>query len=405
MKVLYIAHFFLPNMAAGVTTEEIIKMLLQKGHEIILVAPSTYMADDPSVYQHGSGVTLKSAFTAIPKRIAERSKFASMLISTLGYISVFIAAVRASKREGPLHLIMAQHHTFHLASSTSLLLSRVFKIPLIVKLHSFLPGSPTRNKLEFIYCSFLSKVNKTALRHATRILSLSAEWSSMLASIARLEESKMVIFPSAVDLNFFSSTEDVNELRSRLGLKRKRVVLFIAGAFEDRGLDVLIKALHTVKDKQIVLVVVGPYDEKFAQLVQQLHLGERVIFMGEVKHALIPKLIHMADVCVGPLIGRSMWYGDVPTKVIEYMACGKPVIAAEGSVTKDLVKDGVSGVLVSSNNEAELASAVVSLFNNAHLSKVIGKGARRIITERYSSEKLADRLDEVLKGSMLPNQS
>ncbi len=392
-------------MAAGVTTQEIIKMLLRRGHKITLVAPSTYLANDSSLVPHGGQIRLKPAFTAIPRRIARRSKFISMLVSTLGYISVFNAAMKASRREEPFDLIMSQHHTFHLASSTSLLLSKILKVPLVVKLHSIVPGSPAGNRLEYIYCFFLSKLNRVALSGAARVLTLSTEWSKILTNMVRLEPSRVVVFPSTVDLTSFHLCQYAKELRSRFGLDAKGIVLFIASAFEDRGLDVLFKAMHTLKDKNIMLLVVGPYDEKYTKLAQQLGVSNKVVFLGEVKHELIPSIIHMADVCVGPLIARSIWYGDVPTKVIEYMACGKPVIAARGSVTKDLIEDGISGVLVSSKDEKEIASAIGSLMNNASLSKLIGEEARNIITERFSSERLADRLENILNGSMLPNQS
>jgi len=392
-------------MAAGVTTQEIIKMLLQRGHKVTLVAPSTYLASASSAVQHGNRIKLKPAFTAIPRRIARRSKFISMLISTIGYISVFNTAMKTSKREGPFNLIISQHHAFHLASSTSLLLSKILRVPLVVKLHGIVPGSPSGNRLEYIYCSFLSKLNRVALSGAARVLPLSTEWSKVLTSMVRLEPSRIVVFPSTVDLTSFRLCQYAKELRNRLGLDDKGIVLFIASAFEDRGLDVLLRAMRILKDKDVVLLVVGPYDEKYAELAQRFGVSNKVVFLGEVKHELIPSIIHMADVCVGPLIARSIWYGDVPTKVIEYMACGKPVIAAKGSVTKDLIEDGISGVLVSSKNEEEIAAAIVSLMDNASLSKLIGEEARNIITERFSNERLADRLENILNDTMLLNQS
>jgi glycosyltransferase involved in cell wall biosynthesis len=108
----------------------------------------------------------------------------------------------------------------------------------------------------------------------------------------------------------------------------------------------------------------------------------------------------MADVCIGPLIASPYTYGTVPRKVIEYMACGKPVIVARGAMTEDLVADGKSVILVDSCDEDDVARAVVLLMSNDGLSKMVGEHARRIIVERYSTENLANTLDETLTRLM-----
>lgn len=399
MKVLYIAHYFLPNIAAGVTTEEMIKMLLQKGHKVILVAPSTYMAADSVACHHLNGLKLKPAITAIPRHVVNQSKFVSMLIATLGYISVFIAGLRCWKRDGPFAAIIVQYHAFHFASLTSFFLSLVIKAPFIVKIHDVIPGSPTNNRLEVIYDKVLSEINRVCLARASSILSLSTEVTHLLIKNFRLEASKIVVLPNAVDLNFCVSGKQVAELRNSLKLGGKKIVLFMASAFEDRGLDVLLRALQLVRDESVVLVVVGPCNQKYRKIAKQLHLNDKVVFVGGISHKLVPVYIHMANVCVGPLISRLMWYGLIPRKALECMACGKPVIVARGAVPKDLALDKVSAILVDSANYVQVASAITLLLSDGSLSKKIGKEALRIVSERYSTEKLADKLDEILAFS------
>lgn len=401
MRVLYIAHYFLPNMSATVTTQEIIRMLLQNGHKVALISPSTYVADDLSAYQHCDGLKVIRAFTAIPKHMAQRSKLASMLTATLAYISVFVTGLRFSKTDGSIDAIIVQYHPFHLASLTSYLLSVIIKTPLIVKIHDIVPGSPAKKKLEVAYGVTLSKVNNMALVHASAVLSHSKEVSKILVQLFGVEAGKIEVFPNTVDLNRFSSAENADQLRTRLGLDEKKVVLFLGSAFENKGLDVLLRALHIIEDERVILVVVGPRDKRYMELARRLHINHRVVFLGEVDHRFVPRHIHMADVCIGSLIARLMWYGLIPRKVIECMACGKPVIVARGAVPKDLVEDGVSGVFVDSANEVEVASKIVSLMNDSGLRRVIGAEARRVIAERYSTGKLADKLDKILKHSTL----
>lgn len=374
------------------------KMLLKKGHEITLIAPSTYVTCDSETNLNGS--RLKPAFTAIPRQLAQRSKLAAMLVATVGYISVFIKGLRVSKTDGPFDAIMVQYHAFHFASLTSYFLTLILRLPLVVKIHDLVPGSPARKKLELFYASVLSKMNRVSLVHASHILSLSNELTEILTKIFRLDVSKISVLPNTVDLSFSPSSEEVEELRSKLKLGEKKIVFFMASAFEDRGLDVLFRALQLIQDESVVLVVVGRCDKKYKELAQQLRVERKVVFVGGIDHKLVPTYIHAADVCVGPLISRLMWYGLIPRKALECMACGKPVIIAEGTVPKDLAINGVSAVTLKPANEAQIASAIMSLVSDSSLATKIGRGALSIVSERYSTEKLADKLHTILALSM-----
>jgi glycosyltransferase involved in cell wall biosynthesis len=395
MKALYVAHYFLPNMAAGVTTKEILKMLLQKRHRVTLIATSTYTNDNSGMSNY-NGLRTISAFTGIPRLSAQQSKLAAMLVSTVGYISMFIIGFRTLKKGGTFSAIIAQHHPFHLASLTSYLLSILLKIPLVIKVHDITPSSPTKNKIETFYSTLLSKASRVAFAHADCILCTSTEMAELVSQLG-LEEDIVVVFPNTVDVKRFSSSQHADDLRGRLNLEGKKVVLFMASAFEARGLDILLKALRIVEDERVFLVVVGPYDRRYGEVAERLQVRDRVIFVGQVDHELIPTYIHMADVCVGPLVASPYSYGMVPRKVIEYMACSKPAVVARGAVTEDLVEDGISAVSVDSGSEDEVARALILLTTNETVSKMIGEQARRIVAERYSTEKLANTLDDTLR--------
>jgi glycosyltransferase involved in cell wall biosynthesis len=393
---LYVAHYFSPNSAATVTTEEIMKMLLQKGHEVILLAPSTFMKKRLNINRGFDGLKLKAVSTIISNEVARRSKLASMLVATFGHLILFVTGLTTLKREGPFNLIITQYHTLHLAPLASFFLSIFMKTPLIVKIHDLVPGSPRKRRLEYIYSMSLSKINTVALTHAKRILSLSSEINEILTRSIGLEPTKVVVLPNTVDLTFSYPDGHVKEIRNRLGLDGKKIVFFMGSSFEDRGLDVLLKAMSIIEDEHIVLVVVGPYDREHINLARQLNVHNNVIFTGPVSHELVPLYIRMADVCVGPLIARSYTYGVIPRKVIECMACGRPVIVADGSVTRDLALDRVSVLFVNSNNESEVASAIKLLTEDISLASGISEGAQRLIAERYSTEKLTSRLDKVI---------
>lgn len=382
-------------MSAGVTTREIVKMLLQKGHKVTLVAPHTHMKG--SSVDNYAGLQLKSSFFSIPSRIVRKSKLISMFNATLGCIALFFSVLKIVRREKSFDLAIAQYHVFHLVPLAAYFVCRLTGMPLVIKIHDVIPGSPGKKKTVFIYNRMLSKVNSMTLSHADCILSLSSEISALLVRYVNVQASRAVNFPNSVSLSAFNSNENVNYLRTHLGFDGKKIIMYIGAFFEDRGLEVLLKALRLVEDERVMLVVVGGCDRKYLELAKQLGVSQRVAFVGEIDHKCVPSYIQTADVCVGPLLARPYTYGAVPRKVIECMACGKPVVAARGTVTRDLAINGVSAVLVDSNNEMQVASAITSLVNHNVLSEGIGKRAKTIIAEKYNSEILSEKLHRMLK--------
>jgi len=386
MNILYVAHYFSPNSAAGVTTREIVKMLSEKGHNVTLLAPSTYASDD-------SNAIVKAAFTGVPKQVARRSKPVSLAVSTLGYISVFMSGLRLVRREGRFDVIIAQSHATHFAPLISYVLSRIIKASFVIKIHDFVPGSATKNKFELLYAKMFFIVSKVVLSHADLILSPSTEIAQLLVENKELRRPKIMVFPNTISLK--SPEASQSSTRFPKFSKGKKTVLWI-GETVGRGLEVLLKALSFMENENVVLVVIGMYGENDVNLVKKLGLEGRVFFLHEVEHNLIEHFIDRADVCIGPLTSTPYTYGVLPRKVLEYMARGKPVIAAKNTVTKDLAVNGVSAVLVDSNNEKQVASALTMLLHDVALSTKMGKEAQAIVAEKFNSEKLSEKLNNIL---------
>jgi len=393
MNVLYVAHYFSPNSAAGVTTREIIKMLSERGHEVTLLVPSTYASN-------GSNAKLKAAFTGAPMWVAQQSKLTSLAVSTLGCVSVFLTGLGLIRKEGPFNVIIVQYHATHAASLVSYVFSKIVKVPLIIKIHDFVPASATRNMIELMYTRMLSEMSKVALTHASVILSPSTEITHLLVETSKLNQAKIVIFPNSVSRKPTHSSQSPKQIR---GFSKEGKTLLWVGETVGRGLEVLLKALSLIQNEKVTLIVIGKHEENNVRLTKQLGVAERVHFLGEVKHDLVERFIDRADVCFGPLTATPYTYGMIPRKVLESMARGKPVIAGKNTVTKDLAVDGTSALLVDSNNEKQVASAITLLLHDDALSAKMGKEAQTIVAEKFISEKLRERLNEMLKSVCPPN--
>ncbi|NIO36405.1 glycosyltransferase, partial [Candidatus Bathyarchaeota archaeon] len=94
---------------------------------------------------------------------------------------------------------------------------------------------------------------------------------------------------------------------------------------------------------------------------------------------MVPKLISLADVTVGPLSVTRLptIYGSTPLTVLEYMACGKPVIVSRGAVSESVIVNGHTGIQVEPGNVHDLSLSIINLIRNQAFSQTLGHNARR----------------------------
>jgi glycosyltransferase involved in cell wall biosynthesis len=140
----------------------------------------------------------------------------------------------------------------------------------------------------------------------------------------------------------------------------------------------------------------GPQKAHLTKLVKAFNIERFVKFINWVNHDEIPKYICMSDVLIGPLVENVDTFGSVPRKVLEYMACGKPVVARYGGVSKDLIKDGYNGFLVYSEDPEELASLILKLINDPSLVRKVGLNAREYIRAFHDWDRLISQFEKTL---------
>src|SRR5690606_38465755 len=157
---------------------------------------------------------------------------------------------------------------------------------------------------------------------------------------------------------------------------REPVVLYIGTLADWQGLDIVIKALPKILEQQPVkLQIIGRGRSRqrkmLAKQIRKLGLDEHVIVQPAVPHHEIPELIAQADLCVAPLSlnDRNVTQGACPIKVLEYMAAGRPLLASNMPIVRELVREDVDGLLFSPNDPDDLARQANLLLNDVELSQ------------------------------------
>jgi D-inositol-3-phosphate glycosyltransferase len=194
------------------------------------------------------------------------------------------------------------------------------------------------------------------------------------------------IIPPGVDLDLFRPLRRA-PARATLGLDDRPVILFVGRIQRLKGIDMLLRALGTIKSAAPGLrptaVIVGGSAEgtqvtaereemgRLLQLASSLEVSEQVRFVGGVPQEELPAYYAAADVTVMPSTYES--FGLV---ALESMACGTPVVAARVGGLATLVRDNETGYLVPWRDPALFGEKIQLLLTNPALRRRMGRNAR-----------------------------
>lgn len=399
MNVLYVTQYFslTPIHASAVTTYEIVKGLAERGHDVNVVSP--YSSGVFLLFKKETEKVRVIKIFSFPRFKARwYNGFSALLTHTVAYVPLIMSALVANRRVGNFDVIVSMHHPSHMASFSAYLLSRVFKVPLIVKTHDVY--GTASGLVKGLYLRFLGSLHRFVLKRADYISVVSEPLRLEIVKTHKLERHKVLVFPNGVDVRRFKPDIASGSLRSSLGVSNKKVVLFTGGLTKDRGLDLLVKAVAeiVVENQNVTVLIVGegPQKSELEKMAQDMGVERFVKFVPTVSHEEMPRYISLADVTMGPLVARLETFGSVPRKVIEYMACAKPIVAVRGGVSSDLITDGYNGFLTRPSDVKELAAAISNAIDDLNSARKVGLNARKCVEEFYDMNKLMDQFEKVL---------
>jgi glycosyltransferase involved in cell wall biosynthesis len=240
--------------------------------------------------------------------------------------------------------------------------------------------------LDFYKRSYPSR--KILLRMANLYVSISCEMHQALIDLG-VPENNVKYIPNGVDSNTFKPAGD----------KQKNLLLFVGRITSDKGLHVLLKSLYNIKTK-IELVIIGPsqWDTNYFQKIQDQIRKEnkrgvhKITYLGEQRQSVIVEWCQKASLFVLPSFKEACGIA-----ILEALACETAVVATNIEGIREVVFDGVNGLLVPTNDSIKLASSIQYLLDNEIVRNKFGQEGRKLVKANFSYDSAIKQFHQVYK--------
>jgi glycosyltransferase involved in cell wall biosynthesis len=246
----------------------------------------------------------------------------------------------------------------------------------------------------------ISRVNKGLIgRNMTRFIS--RVLTDKMIAISRAVKINLIetgvpahmiqIIYNGIDLSKFESANPI--LRVQFNIPQSIPVLgMVARLVPEKGCDVALKAMQAVlkeiPEALMVIIGDGPLKQHLEDLCSELNIQDSVVFLGYQEH--VENLVADFDVFLMPSITEGLGLA-----LLEAMSLSKPVIASETGGIPEVVKNGISGILVPPGDENALTQATVSVINSEEYARDLGRAAKDTVFRKFSSKHMADKTMDI----------
>jgi len=383
MRIAFITLEYPPhiNGGAGEYAFHITRELAKLGHQIVVFTPETSMLESSRNIQKGVEVAevgirqdlpFKSLqfWLQLPKAVrdAERKgKFDIVHINGISY-----GFIKRRLAEAP-HVITIHHLVVDAINSSNLsLIERTIDI-----------GSETSVIFPFI--------ERRCIQCADKIIAVSKFTKDRVSEVYGVKPDKVEVICNGVCFDERGYTiEELAEVRKRFGLDNRPIVLFVGRVDDPRkGLDILLRAFRIVLDKiDANLLIVGKGNQRAAkENADTLGISSNIFFTDFINSEDLKKCYHICDIYVSP--SRLEGFG---LSTLDAMVAGKPVVATDVGAMGELIKNGINGSLIRSEDVLGLSFEILRYLSDKSLIDIVSQKNLDCTLADYEWDKAAKKI-------------
>jgi colanic acid biosynthesis glycosyl transferase WcaI len=415
MKILYISQYFPPEMGApAARASELSRHWADAGHDVTVltgfpnhptgVVPAEYRAKFRRLVfreRVGGANVVRTWLLPFPNRKAyERMlNYASFCVSAAS-TGIFLSRPDVIIGSSP-QLLVAVSACF---------LARWKRVPFVFEVRDLWPeslaavGVGSSNSL--LHRS-LGGIAGFLYRQADRVVVVSPAFEDYLVQHWQLPRAKISVVENGVETQLFSPRAG-GDLKERLGLEGKFVVSYIGTMGMAHGLETILDAAASLQDTDpgIVFLLVGEGAEKarIAATAKERRL-KNVHLLDQQPRENIPDYIAASDACLVLLKKTEVFKTVIPTKMLEFMSCARPVILGVQGQAQNILEAAQAGLVIEPESSGDLVNAIRLLNANREECRELGGNGREYILRKLSRQRTAEKYIRELERMMVPEKT
>jgi colanic acid biosynthesis glycosyl transferase WcaI len=411
VKILYVSQYFPPEMGApAARASELAQHWAQAGHEVSVLTgfPNHPTGVVPPEWRgrlrrltHREKIAGADVFRTwlwpLPNRKAhERMRnYASFCIS---------AALRGTFLPRPDVIIASSPQLLVGLSGWWIAFAR--QIPFVFEVRDLWPESLVAvgaGKENSLLHHALNAIAKFLYQRSDRIVVVTPAFKDHLMRYWHVPAEKISVVENGVETDLFAPAPSAANklLRRELGAEGKFLICYIGTMGNAHGLETLLDAAAQLRQQNpnalFLLVGEGAEKAKIKALAQSRGLAN-VHFLDQQPREKIPALISTSDACLVLLKKTDVFKTVIPTKMLEFMSCARPVILGVDGQARQIIEDAGAGLVIEPENSEALVAAINRLSADRELGMTLGQKGREYIVQHFSRARTAEKYIAALKS-------
>jgi len=283
-------------------------------------------------------------------------------------------------------------------------ISRVKNVPFVFEVRDLWPESLTAvgagNPNSTLHRT-LARIADFLYRKADHIVVVTSAFKTYLIKNYQVLPEKISVIENGVNTRLFYPQAPNHDIRQHLGAKGKFVVSYIGTIGMAHGLETVLDAARLLQDRDadIAFMLVGEGAEKQTLMARAQSLGlKNLRFFDQQERERIPSFICASDACLVMLKKAELFKTVLPTKLLEFMSCGRPVILGVDGEARRIMDEAGAGLFVEPQNAVELAEKIIELSTHPALCELLGRNGRAHIVRHFSRQQTAAHYVDVLEN-------
>jgi glycosyltransferase involved in cell wall biosynthesis len=408
VNILYVSQYFPPEMGAPAgRVSEMSRLWVEHGHEVTVLTgfPNHPTGVVPLEYRwkfcrlvareayHGVNV-VRTWLLPLPNRKAYER--------ILNYVSFCISSAATG--------IFLRKPEVVIATSPQLLvglsgwwLARLNNVPFVFEVRDLWPESLTAVGMGSEQSELhraLAKIAGFLYRNCDRLVVVTPAFKDYLIEHWRIPEDKIFVVENGVNTSVFNGLTPSVALRRELGAEEKFIVSYIGTIGAAHGLETLLEAASRLRERapQVLFLIVGEGAEKARMISSaRTHKLSNLHFVDQQMRDKIPAYISVSDACLVLLKGTELFKTVLPTKMLEFMSCARPVILGVDGHARKILEQASAGTFITPEDPAALVEAIMKLATDPGLCESMGRNGRRHILRYFSRHDSARLYLDVLQ--------